>query len=135
MICSSMCLTSNSSGVGERSFSEMTSGWFTGSPSSARWMITILCRGTCSVQSSKRSMLSIANHNVVPLPEEIRQTKSNSLLHPLKNACSTRFSRSRILRSSLPMYTSERLLTRFLSRTLEWMARGMPIERGVWTVC
>ena len=31
MICSFMCLTSNSSGAGERSFSGMTSGWFTGS--------------------------------------------------------------------------------------------------------
>ena len=66
MICSSMCLTSNSSGSGERSFSDMTSGWFTGSPSSARWMITILCRGTCSVQSSKKSMLSIANQMLFP---------------------------------------------------------------------
>ena len=41
MICSSMCLTSNSSGAGERSFSGMTSGWLTGSLSSARWLITI----------------------------------------------------------------------------------------------
>ena len=41
MICSSMCLTSNSSGAGERIFSGMTSRWLTGSLSSARWLITI----------------------------------------------------------------------------------------------
>ena len=29
MICSSMCLISNSSGAGERSLSGMTSGWLT----------------------------------------------------------------------------------------------------------
>jgi len=32
------------------------------------------------------------------------------------------------------LVVTARMLTRFLSRTLEWIASGRSIERGVWSV-
>ena len=94
-----------------------------------------LCRGTCSVQSSKRSMLSIANQMASLSWRNPADKIHQSPLSSEEQLALHAFQGQRSSGSRLPMYTFERKLTRFLSRTLEWTARGRPIEKGVWTVC
>ena len=69
MICSSMCLASNSSGAGERSFSGMTSGWLI--------TITVPWNVFCPVFQEVDVINS--EPDVLPFLNETRKTKSTSL--------------------------------------------------------
>ena len=86
MICSSMCLTSNSSGAGERSFFGMTSGWLTGSLSSARWLVTITVPWNVFCPVFQEVDVINSEPDVLPFLNEIRKTKSTSPLLPLKKS-------------------------------------------------